>query len=309
MGHGHHGRLSAFRSWLRRHPAAVTVAGSLVVAAALVLGLSGKRDEFGAALHAAPIWILAVAALLHVCWLVARSEAWHVCVGAAGGTVGRRRLYRAASLGYLGNLFNGQFGLAVRIAALRRSAPRESPAPSVLIAAELPIVVVEIALAALTSFTLVAPLGVPWWVPLLCFAATLAAIAGLARLARDRRHGVWNGLAVMRELHGRSRIIGLIVFAVCAQIARNWLVLQGIGVDASVLDSVALLIGVAVIGLLPVGPSLGAAAAVVILGTHGVALTAAAGALLTATGAFGALCFASWALVDRLRPSASPVPA
>jgi len=287
----------------------VTLTGSVVVAGALVVGLSGKRDDFGAALHAAPIWILAISALLHVCWLIARSEAWHVCVDAAGGTVSRRRLYRAASLGYLGNLFNGQFGLAVRIAALRRSAPRESPAPSVLIAAELPIIVVEVALAALTSFTLVAPLGVPWWVPLVCFAATLAVIAGLTRLARDRRHGFWKGLAVMRELQGRSRIIGLIVFAVCAQIARNWLVLQGIGVDASVLDSTALLIGVAVIGLLPVGPSLGAAAAVVILGTHGVALTAAAGALLTATAAFGALCFASWALVDRLRPSAAALPA
>ena len=129
----------------------------------------------------------------------------------------------------------------------------------------------EVALAALTSFTLVGPLGVPWWVPLVCFAARLAVIAGLTRVARDRRDGFWKGLAVMRGLQGRSSIIGLIVFAVCAQIARNWLVLQGIGVDASVLDSTALLIGVAVIGLLPVGPSLGAAAAVVILGAHGVA--------------------------------------
>jgi hypothetical protein len=40
---------------------------------------------------------------------------------------------------------------------------------------------------------------------------------------------------------------------------------------------------------------------VVILGSNGVALAAAAGALLTATGAVGALCFASWALFDRLR--------
>lgn len=197
----------------------------------------------------------------------------------------------------------------MRIAALRRSAPRESPAPSVLVAAELPIVVVEVTLAALTSFTLVGPLGVPWWVPLVCFAFTLALMAGLTRLARDRRDGFWQGLAVMRGLEGRSRIIGLIVFAVCAQIARNWLVLQGIGVDASVLDSTALLIGVAVIGLLPVGPSVGAAAAVVILGANGVAATAAAGALLTATAALGALCFAAWALVDRLRPSAAPLPA
>ena len=86
-----------------------------------------------------------------------------------------------------------------------------------------------------------------------------------------------------------------------AQVARNWLVLQGLGVDVSVFDSVALLIAAAVIGLLPVGPTLGVATAVVILGANGVALSAAAGALLTATAAVGALCFASWALVDRLR--------
>jgi hypothetical protein len=48
---------------------------------------------------------------------------------------------------------------------------------------------------------------------------------------------------------------------------------------------------------------------VVILGANGVAATAAAGALLTATGALGALCFASWALVDRLRRSPGPLPA
>ncbi len=297
------GRISRLRCWLRRHPTAVTVAGSLVVGGALVLGLWGKRGDFAQALGLAPLWILAAAMALHVVWLVARSEAWHVCVGAAGGQVSRRRLYRAASLGYLGNIFNGQFGLAVRIAALRRSAPLDSPAPSVLIAAELPIVVVEVCLAALTSFTLVEPLGFPWWSPLLCFGFGLTVIAVLTRLARDRREGFWKGFAVMRGLQGRSTIIGLVVFAVCAQIARNWLVLQGIGVDGSVFDATALLIAVAVIGLLPIGPSLGAAAAVVVLGTNGVAVTAAAGALLTATAALGALCFASWALMDRLRPS------
>jgi uncharacterized membrane protein YbhN (UPF0104 family) len=303
------GRVARLRSWVRDHPTAVTVTGSLVVGAALVVGLWGKRADFATALGLAPLWILAAAILLHVVWLVARSEAWHVCVGAAGGSVSRRRLYRAASVGYLGNLFNGQFGLAVRIAALRRSAPRDSPTPSVLIAAELPIVVVEVSLAALTSFTLIGPLGVPWWVPLVCFAFGLAVIAGLTRVARDRREGFWKGFAVMRGLQGRSSVIGLVVFAVCAQIARNWLVLRGIGVDGSVLDATALLIGVAVIGLLPVGPSLGAAAAVLILGANGVAATAAAGALLTATAALGAVCFASWALIDRLRPSATPLPA
>jgi uncharacterized membrane protein YbhN (UPF0104 family) len=301
--------LTRLRDWIRCHPTAVTVIGSLVVAAALVVGLWGKRGDFGTAFGNASLVILGAAVLLQVIWLIARSEAWHVCVGAAGGSVTRRRLYRAASVGYLGNLFNSNFGLAVRIAALRRSAPADSPRPSVLVAAELPILVVEGALAALMSFTLVGPLGVPWWVPLVCFAVAFAVIACLTRVVRERREGFWKGLAVMRGLRSRNAIIGLVIFAVCAQIARNWLVLEGIGVDISIFDAVALLIGAAAIGLLPVGPSLGAATAVLILGTNGVAAVAAAGALLTATAAVGAIVFASWALVDRLRLSGAPTAA
>jgi uncharacterized membrane protein YbhN (UPF0104 family) len=303
--------LAQLRAWLRAHPVAVTVGGSSIVALALIAGLWGKRGEFATALGDAPIWILGIAVLLQVVWLLLRSEAWHVCVGAAGGAVTRRRLYRASSVGYLGNIFNANFGAGVRIAALRRSAPADSPCVSALIAAELPIMVIEGALVALCSFTLVAPLGLPWWLPLIFVAAGALVITGLARLARGRRDGFWEGLAVMRGLHGRMRIIGLVVFAVSAQVLRNWLVLKGIGVDVSWFDSIALLIGAAVLGMLPVGPTLGVATAVVILGANGVAITAAAGALLTATAAVGALCFAAWALLDRMRPAgalATPLP-
>jgi hypothetical protein len=120
----------------------------------------------------------------------------------------------------------------------------------------------------------------------------------------------WNleGIAVLRETKGSGRIVALVCLAVVIQIARNWLLLNWSGVDASVFDSTALLIALAVVGLLPVGPSLGAASAVLILGSNGAAAAAAAGALLTATAAAGALCFASWALVDRLRRR-TPAPA
>jgi len=107
---------------------------------------------------------------------------------------------------------------------------------------------------------------------------------------------------VMRGLRSRNRIIALVMFATGAQVARNWLVVEGLGVDISILDAVALLIAAAFVGLFPVGPTLGAATAVLILGANGVAVVAAAGALLTATAAVAALCFAGWALVDRLRP-------
>jgi uncharacterized membrane protein YbhN (UPF0104 family) len=217
-------RVAAVRAFMRRHSTAVTVVGTVMVAGAIAIGLAGHRDDFVTALRSAPLWILGVAVALHLVWLVARSEAWSVCINAAGGRCGRRRLYRASSVGYLGNIFNGQFGLAVRIAALRRTAPEDSPNASVLVAAELPVVVIEAALAAIFAFTLVGPLGLPWWLP-----------------------------------------------------------------------------------LFPVGPSLGAAAAVLILGTGGAAAAAAAGALLTVTAAAGAVCFAAWALVDRLwRPHPEP---
>ncbi len=194
----------------------------------------------------------------------------------------------------------------MRIGALRRSAPRESPPASVLVAAELPIIIVEGALAALMSFTLIAPLGVPWWVPLVAIVVMAGVFAGARSLARERHHGAWRGLAVMRGLEGRSQIIALVVLAVSIQVLRNWFLLGAVGVDVSVLDSVALLIAMAVVGLLPLGPGAGAATAVVILGANGVAATAAAGALLTMTGVVGTLAFAGWAMVDRLRP---PVPA
>jgi uncharacterized membrane protein YbhN (UPF0104 family) len=289
------------RSWLRRHSRGVSVAFAITVTAALVVGLYGKRDDFVDALNSASWEVLVTAVAMQIVWLIFRSEAWHVCVDAAGGEAGRRPLYRAAGVGYLGNLLNANFGLALRIAELRRTSPDLAPKAGVLVAAELPIVVIEIALAAICSFTLVGPLNVPWWAPLIALALALGAVAGLGLLAKKKRHGFWNGLAVLRGLRHRNMIIALTILAVSAQVFRNWLVLRGIGIEVSVFDSMALLIATAALGLLPIGPALGATTTVIILGSNGVAAAAAAGALLTATGAVGAMLFAAWALIDRFR--------
>jgi len=292
-----------------------TLAGALVVTAALAYVLSDRREEFGTALKAAPLGILLAATALQLLALVSRTEAWHVSVTAAGGTVGRRCLYRAASLGYLGSQLNSHVGTAARIGALRRSAPADSPRVPALIAAEIPILTIEAVLAALASFTLVGPLGLPWWLPLVFLGAAALLIAGLRRVAARWREGFCSGLAVLRSLGGRNTVIALVLVAVAAQIARNWLMLQALGVDASLLDATAVLIAMVTLSQLPIGPSVGAAAVVVILGADGPALAAAAGVLLTATGTAGALAYAGWASVDRLwtvRPESwrrAPVPA
>jgi hypothetical protein len=54
------------------------------------------------------------------------------------------------------------------------------------------------------------------------------------------------------------------------------------------------------LGQLPVGPSIGPAAAILILGSNGVAAAAAAGVLLAVTGTAGSLGYAAWAVTDRI---------
>jgi uncharacterized membrane protein YbhN (UPF0104 family) len=291
-----------------RRSIAATVLGALAVAGVLGWALAGRRDEFAAAVDAAPFWILLLAAVLQIVALVSRSEAWHISVAAAGGTVSRRRLHRAAGMGNLASVVNTQLATAARIAVLRRTAPDDAPRVPALIAAEVPILSIEAALAALASFTLVGPLGLPWWLPLVFLAAAGGAIAALGRLSGSRRRDCWRGLAVLRSLRGRNRVVALVLVAVFAQILRNWLMLHAVGVDASVLDATAVLIAMVTLSQLPVGPSVGAAAVVLLLGANGVAATAAAGVLLTATGTVGALCFAAWAALDRLRPVVPSLP-
>jgi hypothetical protein len=138
-------------------------------------------------------------------------------------------------------------------------------------------------------------------------AVAVLLVAALRNVASRWREGFWSGLAVLRSLHGRNGVIALVLVAVFSQIARNWLMLKAVGVDASLLDATAVLIAMVTFSQLPIGPSVGAAAVVVILGANGPALAAAAGVLLTATGTAGALAYACWAGADRLwtlRPAA-----
>ena len=300
-------RKGEVRGTARRRGVLTTCAGALAVTAVLAYVLADRREQFETALQAAPLWILLVATALQLLALVSRTEAWRLCVAAAGGTVGRRCLYRAASMGYVGSQLNSQVGAAARIGALRRAAPDECPKVPALIAAEVPILTIEAALAALASFTLVAPLGLPWWLPVAFLAVAALLVAGLRKVAGRWREGFWSGLAILRATRGRGMVVASILVAVGAQIARNWLMLHAVGVEASLLDATAVLIAMVTLSQLPIGPSVGAAAVVVILGADGPALAAAAGVLLTATGTAGAVAYAGWAGLDRLwtlRPSA-----
>jgi hypothetical protein len=291
----------------------LSVVGAFAVTGALVFVLAGHRGQFIAALHSAPISFLAASVALQIVALLARSEAWNVCVRAAGGTVPRRLLFRAAGVGYLASVVNGSLGMATRIASLRKVAGDRAPRVPALVAAEIPIITVEVVLAATFSFTLIAALGVVWWVPAIAVVVMAGVVVGLRRVAERRQTGLWAGLAIFR-MKSRGRMIAFTLIAVVAQVARNWLMLLAIGVDVSIFAAMAWLIAMFTLGQLPIGPSIGPAAAVLILGAHGVAATAAAGVLVAATGITGSVCYALWAITDqvvarRLGPAPELVPA
>jgi uncharacterized membrane protein YbhN (UPF0104 family) len=286
-------------NFYRRHRRPLTILASAAATIVLVYLLAGKSGQFETALRSAPLWMLGLATLLQLVALVTRTEAWRICVEEAGGSASRRRLYRASSMGVVGGLVNAQLGVAARIAALRKSAPAESPGIAPLIGAEVPIMAVEATLGALASLTLVGPLGLPWWSPLIAIAAAAALCAGLRSVAA-RGRGITQGLTVLRSLDKQGRIVVIMLIAVFAQIGRNWLLLYAVGVSVSPLDAIALLIAQTALSQLPLGLAQGATAAVVILGANGVALVAAAGVLLSATGLAGGLVFAAWGGLDRL---------
>jgi hypothetical protein len=102
------------------------------------------------------------------------------------------------------------------------------------------------------------------------------------------------------------------VLAASTQVLRNWLMLRAVGVNVSIFDAMVLLIVIFTVGQLPIGPSTGPAATVLILSAHGLAATAtaAAGVLVTLTGLIGSLVFATWAavvyIISRRRPTITP---
>ena len=124
------------------------------------VALKGKSASFSAALHTAPLGLLGAAAALQLLALLSRTEAWNVSVRAAGATVGppcactARRASGRSRRWPTGS--SPSRPASPSCAARARPGARAFPA---LLGAEVPILATEAILAALTSFTLVGPLG------------------------------------------------------------------------------------------------------------------------------------------------------
>lgn len=277
-----------------RKPVATAVLGVALLAGITAM-LARHRHDFAQAVGTVPLVALVGAVILHVATVVARTEAWVVSVRAAGAATERRTLFQIGSLGFAANVISGSVGAAVRIWALRRKGGANMPSAPALVAAEVPVLSIQLILTGVMAFSLSGPLGAPWWT---APAILLAAIAVMLVLVRASRR--WRGLAALRDGRARWRMAVMVLIVAACETARNLVLLRAVGLPASGIDAMALLVGAGIVGVLPIGPGSTAGAAMLIFGASGVGPAAAAGLLLTATGFAADLAYASWGLADML---------
>jgi hypothetical protein len=250
-----------------------------------------RHEELLTAVATVPPATLLGLAALHLLGLVARSEAWRLSLGAIGGAPLARRVVHTANAGaFVVGSLEAHATMPARIALLRRLAGHDAPHPGHVAVADLPMLLIEVAIAALL-------LGMTgeWWAP-----PAAAGALVVARLAAGRK--ATRGLAVLADVRRRAALTGLVAFIVCCGLARIWLTLSLVHLDASPSEVAVAFAMLGAFGLLPLGPSAPPGAMLVLSGSAG---ALAAGLVLSATSITGVLLYAGLlAFVETNRPSA-----
>jgi len=247
--------------------------GMLVVLCAL------RRDALGAAVAAVPPDVLAALAALHLTSLVARSEAWRLSLAAMAGAPPSRAAIHTANAGaFVAGSLEAHAAMPARVVLLRRLAPGQTPHAAHVAVTDVPIFLLEVAGAA-------AVLGLTgaWW----ALPAALAVLVA-ARLAAGR--GFTRGLAVLADVRRRAALAALVGCVVACGLARVWVALAVVHLDASPAAAAAAFAALGVFGLLPLGPSAPPGALLVVSGGAG---ALAAGLALSATSMAAVLVYAA----------------
>ena len=267
---------------------------AIVGVGALAAICVARRGDLLAAVGAVPPATLAGLAALHLLGLAARSEAWRLSLAAVAGSPPSRVVIHTANAGaFVVGTLEAHATMPARIALLRRLAPHDAPHAGHVAVADLPILLIEIAVAAIL-------LGMTgeWWAP----PAAVAALV-VARLAAGRR--AMRGLAVLADVRRRAALTGLVAFIVCCGLARIWVALSVVHLDASPATVAVAFATLGAFGLLPLGPSAPPGALLLVSGGAG---ALAAGLALSATSIAGVLLYAGLLAVVGDRAKRRPVP-
>jgi len=240
-------------------------------------------------------WVFAVTLVLGLTSLILRGEAWRTCLYACNSKHSpRKRLHAANSFGMLGGSVNPYVGPAMRIGLLRRLDGENSPRPGQMLAAEMPILLVEVGIAVLLFTAVVGAAGLPWWLPVVIGAVVLLLAGGLW-LLRQRLvdHATAQGLNVLISPRHRKQMLIILAVAIILQVARTWIFLDAVHLHPAFWQVVMTFCATGVLGILPLGPTASSGATFAVFGT--VSTTTAAAGVIMATMAFAtALVYAAW---------------
>lgn len=295
-GDGSAGRSSEERqpSWRRRARLIVSVAGPLLIVALLVYLLASKGRQIEQAAERTTALQLISVTLLALATLVARTEAVVACLDAMGSRPRRSDIHAANSLTFLAALINHYVSSIVRGALMQRVDRERSPTIPQMIMVDTATTLIEGLVVGVLVVVSASALKLAWWVPVLIVAGCIGGVAAsLAVRRRFAQRAIFRGLDVLAHSRKRAVVAGLMVFVVCAQVARTFIVLRAVQLHPSLLQAVATFVAAGIISSLFAGPGAGTAGGpLLVFGHTSLAASAAAGLILSITTLIAGIVYA-----------------
>lgn len=277
----------------------VTLAATVAAIVGLAVVLWHHWDEVGRAIETVSlVSFLAITALQVVAYLM-RTQAFGMCVRAAGAHTPTGALHGASASTFLANTVVPMYvGGLVRVAMLRRLAGKEGPTVGQMVTADGVSLFLEAVITVALIVVACTQLDVAWWWPVALGAVCVAAGWGVWQARRRLAHREW--VKALNVFDDRMKLVVLTVLlaaVIGVQPIRFYVVLHAVGVDVSMLEAVLAFVITSAGAILPVGPgpaSVGGVAAV--LGHEGLAEAAASGVVLAASAVLAAAVYTGVAL-------------
>lgn len=270
-----------------------------VIALSLVVG--SEAPDVWRALRDTSLSDIILLTALVIPGLITRTESWRISIkttqeieGSAAESVGRSELYLANSVGLLANQLSMFLGIATQVATLRKIAPH-APNITRLLAANVPVNLLEALAAGLLLLWALFWLGLPIWLAIGLAALALALSVVGARLARagradDVRHWL-HGLNLLRQPSRSALVGGLMMITLLLTVIRIQISLNVFDVNVSFAQAVLALLLTGVLGTLGLGPSAIPGGLLIIFNNASIAAATSAGLLALGTTALATLIF------------------
>jgi hypothetical protein len=290
-------RIARSIAGLRRHIA--KLAAVLVSLVALVVIVTLKGPQVGAALAACPPMALIAAVAAHLGSLFCRCEAWRLAVHATDcPRIPRASVHAASGAGFAAGSIQGAGTAPVRAVALRRIVRKRAPPIEHALVAEAPIFLIDAGLTALVLALAVATASVaPAWAPAIAVAVSIAALVGLWMAGRLSGHrGAGAGLLVLSDRRRRLPLAALVGGTVVFGLVRAWIMLAAFGLPDGAASVAILFVALGIFGSFPIGPSSTPAATLALFGATDATAAVAAGIALSATSILAVAVYAVGAI-------------